>query len=138
MSPGFPSRAILRLTLLVFSLGLLPKILLNVNLTHYGFGLALPGTLLLLVALIDWVPALLSRLGGSGWFFRAAVLAVLVAAVRSFFGIFAAFQDAHRQRHCPVFIAIDKLGEVMVGTSADLFDYLAVRQWHFLCLLRLP
>jgi hypothetical protein len=43
-----------------FSLGLLGKILLNSRLYHYGFSLAMPATLLLVVACVEWLPASLA------------------------------------------------------------------------------
>lgn len=68
-------------TLAVLALALLFKILLNSRVYHYGFVLAMPATLLLVVAWVDWLPAWLERRGGRGSVFRAVALAVLGVAV---------------------------------------------------------
>jgi hypothetical protein len=69
---------ILRLSVLTFSLVLLAKMILNARIYHYGFALAMPATLVLIVALVDWAPAAIDRLGGYGAVFRAAALAGLM------------------------------------------------------------
>jgi hypothetical protein len=74
-------RLILRTTMVVFALVLLFKILLNTRVHHYGFVLAMPGMLILVVALLDWAPRLLTRLGGCGSVFRAAAAAGLIVIV---------------------------------------------------------
>jgi len=81
-------RAALRVALTVFALGLLPKVFLSVRVSQYGFGLALPGTLVALGALLHDIPAWIARRGGSGWFFRAVVLAALAAATDNFCEIY--------------------------------------------------
>jgi hypothetical protein len=70
-----------RFTLAAFALLLLPRILLNARLYHYGFVLAVPAVLLLVAALMDWIPGALDRWGASGAVFRSAALAVLAVAV---------------------------------------------------------
>jgi hypothetical protein len=74
-------RTILRVAMLVLALALLMKMVLNARILHYGFVLAMPATLLLVVALIDWIPAAIDRLGGYGRAFRAVAVAVLLVAV---------------------------------------------------------
>jgi hypothetical protein len=59
------------------------KMILNARIYHYGFALAMPATLLLAVALIEWIPAGIDRLGGYGRAFRAAGLAALLVAALS-------------------------------------------------------
>src|SRR5438093_7445381 len=76
-----PDRRILQLSMVVFAMVLLLKMILNASLFHYGFVLAMPATLLLIVSLTDWIPAWLERWGASGGAFRAAVLAGLAVAV---------------------------------------------------------
>jgi len=71
---------VLRLSLIVFSLALLGKMILNARIYHYGFALAMPATLLLVVALLDWIPEAIDRLGGGGAVFRGAALAALLVA----------------------------------------------------------
>jgi hypothetical protein len=65
------------ISLAVFATLLLSKMILNVRVYHYGFALAMPATLLLVTALVCWVPALIERLGGYGGFFRAAALGAI-------------------------------------------------------------
>lgn len=67
-----------RISLLVFALFLLSKILLNARIYHYGFVLAMPASLLLMVAALDWVPTFIDRRGGSGGVFRAAVVPLIL------------------------------------------------------------
>ena len=68
------------LALAVFALALLAKIFFNVHAYHYGFALAMPATLLLVVALVGWVPAAIVGRGGSGALFRAVAFACLLVA----------------------------------------------------------
>jgi hypothetical protein len=56
---------------------MLAKMILHVRVGHYGFALALPATLLAVVALVGWLPAWLDRIGAHGVVLRAAALAVL-------------------------------------------------------------
>ncbi|MCP4205292.1 MAG: hypothetical protein GY769_25560 [bacterium] len=72
-------RWLLALCLSVFSLTLLLKIFLNVRVYHYGFVLAMPATLVLVCALVDWVPTWLRSKGGSDKLFAAAMLGLLAA-----------------------------------------------------------
>jgi hypothetical protein len=83
--------AILQLVTLVFSLALLPKVVLEVQVMHYGFVLALPGTLVVLVIVLDWIPADLNRRGGTGRIFQAAWFGFLVVFVGTSFWINDAF-----------------------------------------------
>jgi hypothetical protein len=78
-----PDRLIRQLSLVIFALGLLGKILLNARVTHYGFVLAMPATLVLVIALLDWVPTAITRLGGYGGILRAATLAGLMICILS-------------------------------------------------------
>jgi hypothetical protein len=73
-------RTALQLAFSVLSLALLLKIFLNVKVDGYGFALALPAMLLLVLALLDSIPTLIERWGGSGWAFRVVVTALLVSA----------------------------------------------------------
>mgnify|MGYP001303223710 CR=1 FL=1 len=70
----------LRLILILFALGLLAKIFFFVKLHHYGFVLAMPGTMLLIVALVSWIPRVIDHYGGAGIIFRAASLALMIVA----------------------------------------------------------
>ena len=63
-----------------FALGLLFKMVLNVHLYHYGFYLAMPATLVLVICLTYWIPTVLRRTIGCGVVFRTLALAILAAA----------------------------------------------------------
>jgi len=75
---------VLPAALTVFALALMTKMVFNARIHQYGFGLAMPATMLLIVALWDWVPRALARGGGDGWLLRAAFLAALVVFVGRF------------------------------------------------------
>ncbi len=75
------ARTLLRLTLVGFSLLLLPKILLRVMPAHYGFALAMPGAVVAAAVLVDWLPAALQRRRRAGWNLRLIALAVLTVYV---------------------------------------------------------
>ncbi|HLF48399.1 MAG TPA: glycosyltransferase family 39 protein [Methylomirabilota bacterium] len=79
--PAAAHPLVLRICLIVFALALLLKMVLNTRIYHYGFALAMPATLLLVVALLDWVPGALDRAGGYGPVFAAAGSAALLVAV---------------------------------------------------------
>jgi hypothetical protein len=73
---------ILRLSVVIFALALLAKMILHARIYHYGFALAMPATLVLVLALVDWAPAAIDHLGGYGAVFRAAALGgVMVCTV---------------------------------------------------------
>jgi len=72
---------IVRLCVVAFAFTLLLKMVLNARLYHYGFVLAVPAAMVLLVALVDWVPALVRRVGGYAPAFAAAVAGVWLAAM---------------------------------------------------------
>jgi hypothetical protein len=72
--------SVLRLVLIVFSLVLLAKIILNVRLMHYGFALAMPGVMILIVALTGWIPAAIRAHHGFAPAFLAVSLATLLVA----------------------------------------------------------
>ena len=63
-----------------FALGLLSKMVLNVHLYHYGFYLAMPATLVLVICLTYWIPKVLKETMGCGVVFRSLALAILAAA----------------------------------------------------------
>ena len=66
------------LVLIVFSFVILGKMLLNVRLYHYGFVLAMPAMLVLVLALLDWIPTAIKNSGGRQVIFYAVALTVLV------------------------------------------------------------
>jgi len=75
-----PAR-VLRFSMIVFATLLLAKMVLFTRTYHYGFALAMPATLVALVALFDWLPARVERAGGHARPVRAAALAIWIAFV---------------------------------------------------------
>jgi hypothetical protein len=73
-NPDGSRLALSRLTLTLFSGVLLVKVLLNVRFYRYGFALAMPATMVVILALTGWIPEDLNRRGGDGAFFRTAAL----------------------------------------------------------------
>ncbi len=71
----------LRLGLVVFSAILLGKIALRAHASHYGFALAMPGTLVLVAAIGQNLPAWIERRGGSGSVLRGAAAAAWLGLV---------------------------------------------------------
>ncbi len=63
----------------VFAFALLGKIILYPRLSQYGFALAMPATLLVVVCVVWIVPDVLARLYGRGQWFRRFAVAMLVA-----------------------------------------------------------
>ncbi len=103
--PDFPVHAA-RLALAAFGLLLLPRILLNARLYHYGFVLALPATLVVWAALLDWIPQALDRRGAAGAVFRAAALSALAVTLAFHLG------ESHARYRAKVY---------PVGAGADHF-----------------
>ena len=79
--PREAADAALQVAFALFGLGLLGKMFLDVKVYHYGFVLAVPGTLLLVVTTIDAFPALVARWGGDVTIARAGALGLLGAAL---------------------------------------------------------
>jgi hypothetical protein len=67
----------LALPLIVFAAAMQGKMLLNQRIFHYGFTLAMPGMMLLVVALTGWIPQALTRRGAFGAGFRVGMCIVL-------------------------------------------------------------
>lgn len=84
-------RTALRLALVAFAFTMLLKMLLNARLYHYGFALAMPAVLVLVVAACDWLPAAMQRLGGYPPIFLAAALAVWLVAMGTHLRVNASF-----------------------------------------------
>lgn len=74
-------RQLLRLVFSVFALVLLAKIVLRVQVVHYGFVLAMPGALVLTALWMAWVPAAIDRRGGQGMLIQGAWLGLTAAFV---------------------------------------------------------
>jgi 4-amino-4-deoxy-L-arabinose transferase-like glycosyltransferase len=75
------SRLVLPIAMALFALFLLAKIILFARFNSYGFGLAMPATLLLVVLLWDWAPRAIELFGGTPLPLRGTTLAVLLAFV---------------------------------------------------------
>jgi hypothetical protein len=70
-------RRIRQISMIAFALAMLGKMALNARIYHYGFVLAMPATLVAVTALVEWIPASLSRFGGSARVFRAGAFVLL-------------------------------------------------------------
>jgi hypothetical protein len=103
-----PERASLnaRLAFIVLALGLLGKILFDARFFHYGFVLAVPGTILMVLALIDWFPQWIAKRGGAATAFRLTAVALLAGL----FGIYVQLSGTCLARK-----------NVSVGTFANAF-----------------
>jgi hypothetical protein len=88
--------AIARLTVTTFALVLLLRIFLNASVHGYGFALAMPATLVLVVALVDWVPASLSARGWDGAVFQASALGAWCMFVSVHIGFMAPYEAGKR------------------------------------------
>jgi hypothetical protein len=84
---GARRRAALASAFAVFALAMLAKMVLHARINMYGFALAMPATMLVVVALVGWIPALLDRSGGRGALFRGVALGALGVAVLAHLGI---------------------------------------------------
>ncbi|HEX5045401.1 MAG TPA: hypothetical protein VFV75_21095 [Candidatus Polarisedimenticolaceae bacterium] len=116
-----PSAAILRGSLSALALVLLLKMLLYARVWHYGFVLGMPGTLLLVAALLCWIPAALQDRGRAPSIFRTGAASLLAAVL---VGHLAMRVDERRARtvqvgHGPdAFWADAERGEVMRAAQA--------------------
>jgi hypothetical protein len=80
--PSGPSPKVLsQLVLVIFALVLLLKMLLNAHIYHYGFALALPGTLILVAFLIYELPLRLQPLLGSSRFYQFVTTTLVLVFV---------------------------------------------------------
>lgn len=74
-------RAVLAASFAIFALALLAKMALHARINMYGFALAMPAAMVVVAALVGWIPALLDRLGGRGALFRGFALGALGVAI---------------------------------------------------------
>jgi hypothetical protein len=70
-----------------FSFVLLGKMLLNARISHYGFYLAMPATIVLAVVLVWLVPRWLHSGAGRGAIFRTVATLLLAEGIAVYFGI---------------------------------------------------
>jgi hypothetical protein len=73
----------------VFAFALMLKMILAARVYHYGFVLAAPAAMLLVVVVLDWIPAELRRLGGSAQVFRSVALVLIASATWNYLEISA-------------------------------------------------
>jgi hypothetical protein len=83
MPRGHPERLSVELALsfCAFALALLGKMILNARIFHYGFVLALPATMLTVVALMAWFPRVVTRTSPQRLVWRACLLGAITAVV---------------------------------------------------------
>jgi hypothetical protein len=77
----FVNRTLPLFVLSVFAFLLLLKIMLNVHIFHYGFALAMPATLLFIVAILHELPAVLDRSSRGAVFARSLGLVLVIAVL---------------------------------------------------------
>jgi hypothetical protein len=82
--PAVRSQAALRVAFAVLAAAMLAKMVLNSRIYHYGFVLGMPATVVLVVALVAWLPAFVDRHGGYGGAVRALGLGVVAAGVSAY------------------------------------------------------
>jgi hypothetical protein len=90
----------------IFGLGLLPKIILRVGWAHYGFALAMPGTLVVVHVAVHTIPDWWRERRYSGRWFQALAVGVFAGAAMSL---------VHN------WVRIDRLKTVAVGEKGDRF-----------------
>ncbi len=95
-----------QLTILVYALATLGKMILHTRIYNYGFVLAMPAALVGVVVLLDWAPATIERRAGRRSVFIAAVMACLFVYVATI----------HRST-----LRWQQVKHVTVGAGADAF-----------------
>jgi hypothetical protein len=89
--PRDRDRAVLAAGFALYALVLLSKIGLHARINMYGFALAMPSTMLLVAALVGWIPGRIERAGGLGAIFRGFALGALAVAVFAHLSIMETF-----------------------------------------------
>jgi len=111
-----------RVSLCVLALCLLAKMILNVRVFNYGFVLAAPAALVFVVAILDWIPAVVARMGGAAWVFRAAALGLLLPVLAVHLRAQGVYRSAQRETvgsGADAFLA-DPRGQFVNALLADL------------------
>lgn len=80
-NPQEINRLLSLLVFTLFGLFLLVKMILNVQILHYGFALTLPGSLILVMVFLEHIPRLWKRLNGEFHFVRALGLILVGMAI---------------------------------------------------------
>ncbi|UCF69165.1 MAG: glycosyltransferase family 39 protein [Acidobacteriota bacterium] len=89
---------ILQLSSVLFAGLLMLKIILRVRFLHYGFALAMPAMLMVVLVLLEGVPRVIEQRGRCGWTFRAGVLGALLATLVIYAGVSAPAYHARTVR----------------------------------------
>lgn len=91
-------RCILQAMLFAFATVLMAKIFFLGRIYQYGFVLGMPAALLLVAALVSWIPLEIGRRGGDPSVFRAAALGFLTVAIAGHAAIMAPHVAAKSSR----------------------------------------
>lgn len=75
------ARFTVALVMTVFAFALMWKMVLYARIYNYGFALAMPATLLFVVAVVGWLPALIANRGGNGSIVQGTAVLVILLAV---------------------------------------------------------
>lgn len=113
--PDNRSRSVVQLTVLAFALTLLARVALNAAFYRYGFVLAMPATVVLVVTLVHSIPCRLTAAGGNGQAFAAfAFSAWLVLMIAHLNGVGAYFRDKQEvvSRGADAFLADSRAAQV--------------------------
>lgn len=81
------SRHLFQLGLVVFSGALLAKMALFNRIGFYGFVLAMPASMVVVLTLTRWIPVTIDRAGGSGRIFRLAGIALVLLVAITHLGV---------------------------------------------------
>lgn len=90
----------------LLSLALLAKIALNARIAQYGFTLALPATALIAASVWSWIPAWISRVGGSSLVARASGTLVVATIALS---CLATTQKIHARKDVELGVGHDRI-----------------------------
>ncbi len=129
---------------------MLGKMVLNVRLYHYGFFLAMPAALTLVVALLYWVPLWLAQRGVNSLIFKAVAVGLMLVCVIKYWQVESEYLGAKQyivghgadqfradKRANFVNWAVDALGHTKPGTTVTpmpeglMINYLARRENPF-------
>ena len=124
---GDPSRAtalVAPISLSLLGLCLLAKMVLNARICNYGFVLAMPAAMIVVVAMLEWIPAAIRNFGGCAWIFRAAAMGMLIPVV------FVHLKAQNHQREVKTYVVArgpnvlitDRRGEFVNALLEELAD----------------
>lgn len=115
LSPDRRSSYIGLVALIVFALASLLKVFFNTHFSHYGFALALPGTLVFVILASHILPCAAERISGNALAFRGMTLALVLV----FLGMMSTF--SYRGYQTKVF-PVGEGADLMYDYSPELFD----------------